>query len=93
MPIPLGCIALKKETPVISYKNQVEKMLADSIRYAFENREASREFIKTHSQEMDDAVVANHIDLYVNDFTLTLGDKGSQAIRCLEEMAKCRKII
>ena len=93
MPIPLGCIALKKEKPVLSYKDQVEEILAKSIGYAFENPEASREFVKTHAREMDENVMARHIDLYVNEFTLTLGDSGREAIRRLEEMAACQKII
>jgi len=93
MPIPLGCIAVKKQEPIISYKNRVEEILAHSIRYAFENPEASREFVKTHAREMDEEVLARHIDLYVNEFTLTLGDSGREAIRRLEEMAACQNII
>jgi len=93
MPIPLGCIAIRKDPATISQKNRVEAILRNSIQYALENRGVSREFIKFHAQEMEDQVIDGHIDLYVNDFTLSLGDKGRKAIKTLEEMARWKKIL
>ncbi len=93
LPIPLGCIAVKKDRPTISLKADIESILRNSVQYAFENRSVSRDFIKLHAQEMDDQVIEGHIDMYVNDFTISLGDKGRKAIEALEEMARWKKIL
>ncbi|MBT3362069.1 MAG: 1,4-dihydroxy-6-naphthoate synthase [Chloroflexi bacterium] len=93
LPIPLGCIAVRKDPEMLEIKDEIERIIRDSIRYAFDNRDASRQFIKQHSQELDDDVIDSHIALYVNDFSLELGDTGSKAIERLEEMARCQKIL
>ena len=61
--------------------------------YAFENKDASREYTKSLSQELDDRVIDQHIELYVNDFSIDLGEQGKKAINKLEEMALKRGII
>jgi 1,4-dihydroxy-6-naphthoate synthase len=48
--------------------------------------------VKSLAQEMDDDVIDQHIRLYVNDFTISLGEKGRKAVKRLEEMSRCRKI-
>ncbi len=93
MPIPLGCITIRKDPETISKKKKVESILKESIRFAINNRDMSRNYIKTYAQEMDDSVIDGHIDLYVNDFTLSLGEKGKKAIQTLEEMARWKKIL
>ncbi|QTA89774.1 1,4-dihydroxy-6-naphthoate synthase [Desulfonema magnum] len=93
LPIPLGCIAIQNDPSVICHKEKIESFLRNSVNYAFENRDASREFIKSHAQEMDDTVIDSHINLYVNDFTISLGETGRKAVETLAEMAQCRKII
>ena len=93
LPIPLGCIAVRKDRPTLALKADIESVLRNSIQYAFENRAASRKFIKMHAQEMDDQVIDGHIDLYVNDFTLSLGHEGRKAIETLEEMAQWKGIL
>jgi 5,8-dihydroxy-2-naphthoate synthase len=93
LPIPLGCIALRKESPFIDLKKDIESVIRRSVEYAFQNRDASREFVKFHAQEMEDQVIDGHIDLYVNNFTLSLGDTGRKAIQTLEEMARWQQIL
>lgn len=93
LPIPLGCIAIRKDPDVSPYKQAIESMIHDSIAYAFSNRDDSRSFIKAHAQEMDDDVTASHINLYVNDFSLSLGKDGLKAVTVLEEMAACRNLM
>ena len=93
LPIPLGCIAVRKDPPFIHYKQDIESVLRNSVAYAFKNRDASREFVKQHAQEMDDQVIDGHIDLYVNKFTLSLEETGKKAIQALEEMARWKQIL
>ena len=50
-------------------------------------------YIKEHSQELDDSVIDEHIKLYVNDYSIDLGDDGIRAVRKLLDMAEERGII
>jgi 1,4-dihydroxy-6-naphthoate synthase len=58
----------------------VERLIRRSIEYAFAHPAVSRDFIKSHAQELDDDVIDKHIALFVNDFSLSLGDEGRRAV-------------
>lgn len=88
-PIPLGCIAIRKDEETIIHKDNIEAIIRDSVRFAFDNPDESRDYIKSFAQEMDDDVIEQHINLYVNKFTLSLGEKGKKAVQKLEEMSGC----
>jgi 1,4-dihydroxy-6-naphthoate synthase len=92
-PIPLGCIAIRKDKILMNQKENIESIIQNSVKFAFSNKDASAQFIKTHAQELDERVIEDHIKLYVNDFTLSLGEKGRQAVETLEEMARWKKIL
>ncbi len=92
-PIPLGCIAIRKDKSLIDRKKDIESIIQNSIKFAFKNPEAATNFIKTHAQELDDQVIKEHINLYVNDFSLSLGEEGKKAVKTLEEMAIWKKIL
>ncbi len=79
LPIPLGGIAIKRSLPD-ELKKQVERILKRSIEFAFAHPESSEIFVKQHSQEMSPEVCKKHIALYVNDYSLDLGQKGRDAI-------------
>jgi 1,4-dihydroxy-6-naphthoate synthase len=91
LPIPLGCIAIRND--LLEYKSAMEGFVRASLVYARNNPAASCEFIKSHAQEMDDTVTREHISLYVNQFSLSLGEAGMEAIRTLEEKARCSKVL
>lgn len=82
LPIPLGCIAIKREVyqkdPNVAFL--IEKMIGQSIQYASDHPESSRAYIRTHAQELDDKVIDQHINLYVNDFSKDIGREGEAAI-------------
>jgi len=92
-PIPLGCIAVRKDEASFTYKGNIESILKNSVEYAINNREASRAYVKQHAQELDDEVIDSHIDLYVNKFTLSLGEEGKKSVSTLMEMAQCKNIL
>ena len=91
LPLPLGCIALRRD--MFRYKEAVETLLRQSVRQAMKNPGAANEFIKLHAQELDDQVISDHISLFVNEFTLSLGQTGMRAIEALEERARCQGIL
>jgi 1,4-dihydroxy-6-naphthoate synthase len=86
VPIPLGGIALKRLIDkTISLK--VDKLIRRSIEFAFSNYPMITGYVKQHSQEMSEDVMRQHIDLYVNDFSIDLGNDGKQAIKTLYKVA------
>ena len=93
LPIPLGCIAIQSESPFNAYTQEIASILNRSVKYALDNRTASRVFVKTHAQELNDDVIDGHIDLYVNSFTLSLSETGNKAVQKLEELAKAKGLL
>ena len=84
LPLPLGSIIISKSLGE-EVARDMERLIRRSIEYAFTHPELSREFIKSHAQELEDEVIDKHISLFVNDFSLTLGDEGRRAV---EELVK-----
>lgn len=82
LPLPLGAIVIKRDLP-IEVRREFERMLAESVRFAFENPTLSRAFIKQHAQELEDDIIERHISLFVNDFTISLGEEGRRAVERL----------
>jgi 1,4-dihydroxy-6-naphthoate synthase len=92
LPVPLGAIVIKRTIPHdIALK--VNRILKRSLEYAINTPEASLGFIAQNAQEMDREVMKNHINLYVNEFSLNLGTKGREAIEKLFSIATEKKVI
>ena len=85
-PIPLGCIIIKRNIPS-QIKKEISRLIHDSIQYAFSYPDNSRSYIKEYAASMDENVIKQHIDLYVNDYSVNLGEKGKEAILKLYEKA------
>lgn len=79
LPLPLGAIVVSRDLPR-EICEKMEVLLRRSVEYAFGNREASRNFIRGHAQELSPEVVESHINMFVNDFSVSLGDRGRQAV-------------
>ena len=58
----------------------MDAALRASVEYAFAHPAASREYVAQHAQEMDASVVAQHIQLYVNDYTIKLDERAVLAL-------------
>ena len=86
-PIPLGGIAIKRSIDK-KISLQIEKLIRKSIEFAFGNYPLITGYVKQHSQEMSEDVMRQHIDLYVNDYSIALGDEGKRAISVLFETYK-----
>jgi 1,4-dihydroxy-6-naphthoate synthase len=82
MPIPLGGIVARRTLGEGRLKT-IEDLISRSIRYAHRNRRETLEYIRGYAQEMSEDVINQHIDLYVNDFSLDIGEHGSKAIERL----------
>ncbi|MEJ5055365.1 1,4-dihydroxy-6-naphthoate synthase [Sphingobacterium sp. MYb382] len=91
-PIPLGGIVVKR-TLDPALKLQLNRLVAESVRFAFANPKSGLAYIKEHAQEMEEEVVYKHIELYVNAYSENLGDEGRKAIQYLFDQAKELNIV
>ncbi len=78
-PIPLGGIVIKRNVDT-NVQQQIDKLIKKSIEYAYTKYPELNDYIRTHSQEMSEAVMRKHIDLYVNNYSVNLGEEGKAAI-------------
>jgi 1,4-dihydroxy-6-naphthoate synthase len=86
LPIPLGCIAVHRRLSE-PLTGQLEKAIRQSIRLARQDPASALPYIRDHAQEMTEAVLTAHIDTFVNDFSLDLGETGRRAIEELAQRA------
>lgn len=87
MPIPLGGIAINKRVER-SAAIKINELIRQSVQYAFSNYPSIPDYVKQHSQEMDESVMKQHIDLYVNHYSVDLGSNGKEAIKTMLEVYK-----
>ena len=81
-PIALGGIVASNRIPK-PIMQQVDQLIAKSVAYSFNNYPTISEYVSCHAQEMSEAVMRQHIDLYVNDFSTDMGETGKNAIETL----------
>ncbi len=92
LPIPLGAIAAKRELGTDTI-NKVDSLIRESLLYARAHPEEPMGYIKEHAQEMEDEVIRKHIELYVNDFSVDLGDEGTRAVEEFLRRAEEKRLI
>ena len=81
-PIPLGGIVLRGgQDPALAVK--INTLIRKSLEYAFSHYPDLPDYVRDHAQEMDQQVMRQHIDLYVNNYSLSLGHDGEKAIQTL----------
>ena len=86
-PLPLGGIlgAIDLGDDLLS---TVQAVICDSLQYSLANRESALPTMRMYAQEFDDRVLLQHVELYVNDWTVDLGDVGRDALRELSRRAQ-----
>jgi 1,4-dihydroxy-6-naphthoate synthase len=82
LPLPLGAILAKRNLPS-STLQKLNSAVRASLEYAHANPLEPKAYIRQHALEMEDSVMQAHIDLYVNDFSLDVGDAGQKAVETL----------
>jgi 1,4-dihydroxy-6-naphthoate synthase len=86
-PIPLGGIAASKSLDEKT-RNDIDALIKKSVQYAFADPESSMPYVKQHAQEMSEEVMKKHIALYVNEFSVDLGETGMKAVNLLFDKAR-----
>lgn len=92
LPIPLGGIVTRRDFgPELQLK--INRVVRRSVEFALANPAQTMEYVRENAQEMDEQVMQQHIALYVNDFSVDLGEEGKAAVTALYEVAAEKKII
>ena len=86
-PIPLGGIVMRKTFPDKD-RSEIDRLIRDSVAYAEAYYPDLSDYVIQHAQEMQESVMRQHIDLYVNQFSLSLGEEGRRAVEVLLEVYK-----
>jgi 1,4-dihydroxy-6-naphthoate synthase len=84
-PIPLGGIVMKRHFD-LSIQQKIDALIRKSLEYAFANYPELTDYVRQHSQEMSETVIRQHIDLYVNNYSLDLSEEGKKAVKKLLEV-------
>jgi 1,4-dihydroxy-6-naphthoate synthase len=91
-PIPLGGIVIRRALPP-DVQARVNRVLRRSVEFAFANPSASLPYVRAHAQEMSEEVMYQHIQLYVNEYSIDLGSAGRRAVEVLFERAQSNGVI
>ncbi|MBY0480207.1 MAG: 1,4-dihydroxy-6-naphthoate synthase [Chitinophagaceae bacterium] len=84
-PIPLGGIIMQNKFDKAT-QLKVESLIRRSVEFAFRNYPLITDYTRLHAQEMSESVMRQHIDLYVNDYSIDLGVEGRKAVEKLLEV-------
>lgn len=82
LPLPLGAIAVRRDLHEATALG-LQKAIADSLAYANAHPLESRDFVRAHAQEMDDAITSQHIKTFVTEYSMDLQEAGRSAIEVL----------
>ncbi len=82
LPIPLGAILARRDLPQATLE-KLNTAVRSSLEYAYAHPNEPKAYIKKHALEMEESVMQAHIDLYVNDFSLDVGQAGQLAVETL----------
>lgn len=85
VPVPLGGIAIRRSIGT-DLQKKIDNLIFRSLQQAFSEYPNLSPFIRCHAQEMEEQVMRQHIDLYVNQYSLNLGTDGRKAIETLYQV-------
>lgn len=92
LPLPLGLIVAKRSLGE-DVLGKIQRLIRESVLYAMAHRQETGPYVKAHSQELEDSVIGKHIELYVNDYSVDMGEEGVRAVERLFDMAERAGII
>ncbi|MBZ9714690.1 1,4-dihydroxy-6-naphthoate synthase [Deinococcus multiflagellatus] len=86
LPLPLGAILVRRDLPH-DLQGQLNEAVRQSLEYAYAHPQASKAYVRQHAAELSEEVMQAHIDLYVNAFSLDVGEEGERAVQELHRRA------
>jgi 1,4-dihydroxy-6-naphthoate synthase len=87
LPLPLGGVAVRRSLPS-DVKERVNRIVRRSVQYALAHPDVSSDFVRAHASDMNEEIIRQHIDVYVNQYSIELGENGERAVKMLFERGK-----
>ncbi|MCA9727981.1 MAG: ABC transporter substrate-binding protein [Candidatus Eisenbacteria bacterium] len=92
LPLPLGLDVVRKDLgPEVA--SAATRALQASIRYARKHHRAAMDYALEYGRGLDDALGDRFVDMYVNDWTLDMGEAGQRALRLLLDRGAERGLV
>jgi 1,4-dihydroxy-6-naphthoate synthase len=85
LPIPLGGIVVRRDWSR-DLQMKIQNGIRKSLEFAIANPESSWEYMTTHAQEMDQNILNKHVQTFVNDFSVSLGEEGRKAVESVLDL-------
>lgn len=92
LPLPLGINVMRRDLGEDVHR-RLSQALRDSIDYAYANVDEAIEYAMRYGRGIDKETCRRFVLMYVNDYTMQLGDEGRAALRLLYEKAHAQKLI
>lgn len=92
LPLPLGGIMAKRSLGEAKLR-ELDSAVRSSLSYGYAHRAEAQPYIAAHAHEMNERVMQQHIDLYVNELSLDVGDTGERAVAELYKRARDRGLV
>lgn len=90
LPIPLGAIVVNRSLDH-NVQQDINDLVGESIAFAFDNVQSSWQFVKQHARYMEDSVIEQHINMFVNSFSLDISNEGKDAVLALLKCADAER--
>ena len=90
-PIPLGGIVASRRLGW-DMTDEINHWVRESLVFAWDYPQVSRDFIKVKAQIADDDIIDQHIQTYVNDFTLGDSPEGEEAVEVFKGVLASLKL-
>lgn len=85
LPLPLGGILVNRRLPLATQLS-IQNILRNSVLYGLSNRAESHLFVRSKARELSANVIDSHIDMFVNQYSVSLTEEGHRAIRSITSL-------
>src|SRR5580765_4932882 len=92
LPLPLGINVMRRDLGEAVHR-KLSQALRDSIDYAYANVDEAIEYAMRYGRGIDKETCRRFVLMYVNDYTMRLGDDGRAALERLFRMAHAKGLI
>jgi 1,4-dihydroxy-6-naphthoate synthase len=90
--LPLGAVAIRRDlTPDL--QDEMQKLIRRSVQYAMEHREEALSYALQFGRDLDHPLADKFVGMYVNEFTIDMGERGQQGIRRLLQLGHERGLL
>lgn len=80
LPLPLGVNAVRRDLP-LELQKRIARVLRQSICYSLEHRQEALEYALEFGRGIGQDVADRFVGMYVNEWTVDMGEAGKEAIR------------